>query len=195
MPQRCLERGFVRAVICRNATSGQATALSPIGHLHPARQQPYHLSDTCAPARRQPHRSEIRRWRRQSVQMGRKICYVRAAAQCGSKEECAHILSGVAKAASRCCELANPAQVRQIASQTGVLLCRMRFVAGRGAVAKLLQAGIRRHRGLPAGALQRRAIGKMLLAGGTVAEVLMAEAPLQTGRGTATNHNAFSAQV
>ena len=69
------------------------------------------------------------------------------------------------KAARRSCELANPAQVRQIASQTGVLLCRMRFVAGRGAVAKLLQAGDRRHRGLPAGALQRRAIGKMLLAG------------------------------
>ena len=71
----------------------------------------------------------------------------------------------MAKGASRCCELANPAQVRQIASQTGVLLCRMRFVAGRGAVAKLLQAGDRRHRGLPAGALQRRAIGKTLLAG------------------------------
>ena len=32
--------------------------------------------------------------------------------------------------------------------------------AGRGAVAKLLQAGDRRHRGLLAGALQRRAIGK-----------------------------------
>ena len=45
-------------------------------------------------------------------------------------------------------------------------------VAGRGAVAEKLLAG----------ALQRRAIGKMLLAGGTVAEVLMAEAPLQTGR-------------
>ena len=26
MPQRCLEQGFVRAVICRNAASGQATA-------------------------------------------------------------------------------------------------------------------------------------------------------------------------
>ena len=38
----------------------------------------------------------------------------------------------MAKAASRCCELANPAQVRQIASQTGDLLRRMRFVAGRG---------------------------------------------------------------
>ena len=32
-------------------------------------------------------------------------------------------------------------------------------------MAKLLQAGNRRHRGLPAGTLQRRAIGKMLLAG------------------------------
>ncbi|MDD5963211.1 MAG: hypothetical protein PUC92_04495 [bacterium] len=91
-----------------------------------------------------------------------------------SKEECAHILSGVAKAASRCCELANPAQVRQIASQTGVLLCRMRFVAGRGAMAKLLQAGDRRHRGLPAGALQRRAIGKMLLAGSAMAKRMAA---------------------
>ena len=40
----------------------------------------------------------------------------------------------------------------------------MRFVAGSGAVAELLQAGNRRHRGLPAGTLQRRAIGKMLLA-------------------------------
>ena len=55
---------------------------------------------------------------------------------CGSKEECAHILSGVAKASSRCCELANPAQVRQIASQTGDLLRQMRFVASRGAAAK-----------------------------------------------------------
>ena len=34
--------------------------------------------------------------------------------------------------AYRSCELANPAQVRQIASQTGVLLRQMRFVAGRG---------------------------------------------------------------
>ena len=46
----------------------------------------------------------------------------------------------------------------------------MRFVAGRGAVAKLLQAGDRRHRGLPAGTLQRRAIGKMLLARGAAAK-------------------------
>ena len=28
MPQRCLEQGFVRAVICRNATPVQATASS-----------------------------------------------------------------------------------------------------------------------------------------------------------------------
>ena len=41
---------------------------------HTARQQPHHPSDTCTPARRQPHPAEIRRWRRQSVQMGRKIC-------------------------------------------------------------------------------------------------------------------------
>ena len=36
------------------------------------------------------------------------------------------------KAARGSCELANPAQVRQIASQTEDLLRRMRFVAGRG---------------------------------------------------------------
>ncbi len=41
---------------------------------------------------------------------------------------------------------------------------------------------VRRAEMLLAGALQRRAIGKMLLAGGAVAEVLMTEAPLQTGR-------------
>ena len=33
-------------------------------------QHPIYVS----PARRQPHPAEIRRWRRQSVQMGRKIC-------------------------------------------------------------------------------------------------------------------------
>ena len=42
----------------------------------------------------------------------------------------------------------------------------MRFVAGRGAAAERL-----------AGALQRRAIGKMLLAGDTVTELLLAGAP------------------
>ena len=48
-------------------------------------------------------------------------------------------LEGAPAAASgSSCELANPAQVRQIASQTGDFLCRMRFVAGLGAVAKLL---------------------------------------------------------
>ena len=62
------------------------------------------------------------------------------------------MLSGVAKAASRCCELANPAHVRQIASQTGDLLRQMRFVAGRGAIAKRMAA------------LWQRAVGKMLLA-------------------------------
>ena len=41
-------------------------------------------------------------------------------------------------------------------------------------MAKLLQAGIRRHRGLLAGALQRRAIGKMLLAGSAMAKRMAA---------------------
>ena len=44
-------------------------------------------------------------------------------------------------ASGNSCELANPAQMRQIASQTGVLLRQMRFVAGRGAVAKRLVRG------------------------------------------------------
>ena len=76
----------------------------------------------------------------------------------------------------------------------------MRFVAGRGTVAELLQAGNRRHRGLPAGApwqsccwlgrrggaagrgavaeilLPGRTIGKKMLAGGAAAELLPAAA-------------------
>ena len=66
----------------------------------------------------------------------------------------------MAKAASRCCELANPAQVRQIASQTEDLLRRMRFVAGRGRC-----GGEPSGRYCRPGARRRRAIGKMLLAG------------------------------
>ncbi len=50
-------------------------------------------------------------------------------------------------ASGNSCELANPAQMRQIASQTGVLLRQMRFVAGRGAVAELLLAGLGRKAG------------------------------------------------
>ena len=48
----------------------------------------------------------------------------------------------------------------------------MRFVAGRGAAAERL-----------AGALQRRAIGKMLLAVDTVTELLLAGALLQNSIG------------
>ena len=48
----------------------------------------------------------------------------------------------------------------------------MRFVAGRDAAAERL-----------AGALQRRAIGKMLLAGDTVTELLLARALLQNSIG------------
>ena len=40
----------------------------------PTKLQPYPALNTCSPARRQPHLAEIWRWRRQSVQMGRKIC-------------------------------------------------------------------------------------------------------------------------
>ena len=63
VPQRCLEQGFVRAVICRNcATNNQQHYLPPNTCVlawqqhHPApntcaadRRQPYHPSDTCAP--------------------------------------------------------------------------------------------------------------------------------------------------
>ena len=50
------------------------------------------------------------------------------------------------------------------------LLRRMRFVAGRGAVAELLLAGDAVTELLLAGALQRRAIGKLLLVGRAVAK-------------------------
>ena len=68
---------------------------------------------------------------------------------------------------------------------------RVGDVAGWGAVTEMPMAVVaylgccwlvHRAEMLLAGALQRRAIWKMLQAGGTVAEVLMAEAPLQTGR-------------
>ena len=56
----------------------------------------------------------------------------------------------------------------------------MRFVAGRGAAAKSHREDVA-GRGAAAerlaGALQRRAIGKMLLAGDTVTELLLAGAP------------------
>ena len=120
MPQRCLEQGFVRAVICRNCTTGQATASSSTRDLRPR-------------AKRQPHLAEIRRWRRQSVQMGRKICVCLSSNSLWQLGKMSTNIVRCSIGPSRCCELANPAQVRQIASQTGVLLCRMRFVAGRGA--------------------------------------------------------------
>ena len=147
MPQRCLEQGFVRAVICRNGTQ--------------ARQQQHLPSNTCVPGQAAassggqmlpaesgtlPHRP----WTPMSLVNGRHR--KRSAAGGWSEAEvCAEELplrgrpcmEDNAAASGSSCELANPAQVRQIASQTGVLLCRMRFVAGRGAVAELL-AGSRR---------------------------------------------------
>ena len=137
-------------MICRNcATDNQQHHLPP---------------NTCAPARQQPHPAEIRRWRRQSVQMGRKICVClsrcnpwrdisrgvgnssaqtvddhvlvngrtrkRSAAGGWSEAEvCAEglplrgrpCMEDNASASGSSCELANPAQVRQIASQTEVL--------------------------------------------------------------------------
>ena len=79
VPWSCLEEGFVCAMNCRNGTPSQVAVVSGTQHLHtgtPAKRQPYHPSCSCAPARRQPHSAEMRRWRRQSVQMGRKICSV-----------------------------------------------------------------------------------------------------------------------
>ncbi len=72
----------------------------------------------------------------------------------------------------------------------------MRFVAGRGAAAERLAGALQRRaigkmllavdtltELLLAGALQRRAIGKMLLAGDTVTELLLAGALLQNSIG------------
>ncbi len=72
-------------------------------------------------------------------------------------------LEGAPAAASgSSCELANPAQVRQIASQTGDFLCRMRFVAGWGAVAR-------------GGALAKSGAATR---GGAVAEILLPGRPI-----------------
>ena len=55
MPQRCLEQGFVRAVICRNcATDNQQQHL--LSNTCAAARQQHHLpSNTCALGWQQPH--------------------------------------------------------------------------------------------------------------------------------------------
>ena len=118
VPQRCLEQGFVRAVICRNCATDN--------------QQQHLPSNTCVPARRQPHLAEIRRWRRQSVQMGREICVCLSSSSMWQQRRMRTYIIRCGEGRTRSCELANPAQMRQIASQTEVLFLRqMRFVAGR----------------------------------------------------------------
>ena len=76
VPQTCLEQGFVCAVICRNCAMDNQQHHLPPNICALGWHQPHPAPKTCVPARRQPHSAEIRRWRRQSVQMGRKICYV-----------------------------------------------------------------------------------------------------------------------
>ena len=128
-------------MICRNcATNNQLNHL-PSDTSTPAKRQQYTAPNTCSTARRQPHLAEIRRWRRQSVQMGRKICVCLSSSPTWQQRRMRTCIIRCGEGAYRCCELANPVQVRQIASQTGDLLRQMRFVAGRGAVAELLLAG------------------------------------------------------
>ena len=117
MPQRCLEQGFVRAVICRNCATDN--------------QQQHLPSNTCVPARRQPHLAEIRRWRRQSVQMGREICVCLSSSSMWQQRRMRTYIIRCGEGRTHSCELANPAQMRLIASQTRDLLRQMRFVAGR----------------------------------------------------------------
>ena len=50
VPQRCLEQGFARAVICRNAAPGQAKASSYTQHLRRGQAATSLPSDTCIPA-------------------------------------------------------------------------------------------------------------------------------------------------
>ena len=60
---------------CRNGEQGHASALSCTQHPHPQPNGSNLRHPIPAhPARLQPHSAEIRRWRRQPVQMGRKIC-------------------------------------------------------------------------------------------------------------------------
>ena len=53
---------------------GQSAASFATQHCALGWQQPHPAPNTCTPAWQQPHLAEIRRWRRQSVQMGRQIC-------------------------------------------------------------------------------------------------------------------------
>ena len=62
-------------MICWNDAPGQVAAISNTKHLHPRPSSSLITHRIPAPtARQQPHLAEIRRWRRQSVQMGREIC-------------------------------------------------------------------------------------------------------------------------
>ena len=65
VPQRCLEQGFARAVICRNAAPGQAKAIYSIQHLRPGNVAASSSTRDLHPGRQQPHSAEIRRRRRQ----------------------------------------------------------------------------------------------------------------------------------
>ena len=75
--QRCLEQGVACSVICTNDA--------------PTKLQPYPALNTCSPARRQPHPAEIRRWRRQSVQMGRQIGVCLSSSSMWYEGEWAHL--------------------------------------------------------------------------------------------------------
>ena len=130
----------------------------------PAKRQQPPAPNTCVLAMQQPHSAEIRRWRRSSVQMGRKICVClsrcnpwrkiysgvgnssaqtvgdhaprewedpqakrsggmeRSGSLCGRVDAPRETLHGrQCGSIGELCELANPAQVHQITSQTGVL--------------------------------------------------------------------------
>ncbi len=97
-------------MICRNCDTDNQQHHLPSNTFTLAKRKPHLTPNTCASARQQPHLAEIRRWRRQSVQMGRKICV---------------------------CLSSSPTW-QQWGWARSTLLRRVRFVAGRGAVVELL---------------------------------------------------------
>ena len=64
----------MRAVICRNCATNNQQQHLPSNACALGLQKPHPAPDTYAHGQATASSGEIRRWRRQSVQMGRKIC-------------------------------------------------------------------------------------------------------------------------
>ena len=88
MPQRCLEQGFVRAVICRNAAPGQATASSCTQHLPPGQA----AASSCTQHLR-PRPGDSLIWRRYGGGVSNRCRWADRFAMSEQQQSCGHMQS------------------------------------------------------------------------------------------------------